>query len=194
MEIALFGGTFNPPTKAHHNIVQNCSRLEFIDEVWIMPSGQRDDKQFETSNEHRIDMLEQMIGDIVTEKTIHIETLEMNMNQATHTARTVDLLHRAFSMHHFWFVFGVDSYYDMPNWQDGQYLQDNLDMLIVPRDERVVEATDRVRWLPLSKDSFTSSTEIRRRIACGESFEGLTPPAVSDYIIEHGLYQDRISA
>ena len=34
-----------------------------------------------------------------------------------------------------------------------------------------------------------SATEIRRRIAAGEPIDGLTPPAVVDYIKEHHLYR-----
>jgi nicotinate-nucleotide adenylyltransferase len=33
-----------------------------------------------------------------------------------------------------------------------------------------------------------SSTQVRRRIAEGRSIEDLVPPAVADYIEEHGLY------
>jgi nicotinate-nucleotide adenylyltransferase len=35
-----------------------------------------------------------------------------------------------------------------------------------------------------------SSTEIRRRVAAGESLDGFTPPAVADYIAAHGLYRE----
>jgi nicotinate-nucleotide adenylyltransferase len=34
-----------------------------------------------------------------------------------------------------------------------------------------------------------SSSEIRERVARGESIDGLVPAAVADYIAEHGLYR-----
>jgi nicotinate-nucleotide adenylyltransferase len=39
-----------------------------------------------------------------------------------------------------------------------------------------------------------SSTEVRRRIASGESLDGLVPAAVERHIVQHGLYTTRTSA
>jgi nicotinate-nucleotide adenylyltransferase len=38
-----------------------------------------------------------------------------------------------------------------------------------------------------------SATEIRRRLAVGQPIDGLTPPAVVDYIKEHHLYRSAVA-
>jgi nicotinate-nucleotide adenylyltransferase len=38
-----------------------------------------------------------------------------------------------------------------------------------------------------------SSTEVRRRIAAGESLDGLVPAAVERHIVQHGLYTSATS-
>lgn len=189
MEIALFGGTFNPPTVAHQSILRECAQLPFIDEVWVMPSGQRRDKHFDTSDFHRISMLEAMIGDIVTDTNICIETIEMRADKETRTAKTHKLLQIMHPNHRFWFVFGMDTYHDMPKWDGGQELQNSLNILVVPRDDRVIESTDRVRWMPINKDDITSSTEVRDRVAKGLDISGLVCPAVEQYIVDEQLYR-----
>lgn len=190
MEIAIFGGTFNPPTKAHQTIIRECANLSFIDEVWVMPSGQRKDKQFETSDHHRIVMLEAVIGDIVTDTCIRIEQVEMQMNKKTSTTETYRVLRTIHPKHHFWFVFGMDAYMDMPNWKGGQELRDSMHMLVVPRDERIIEPTDRVRWLPINHEAFTSSTEVRNRVAAGQSIDNLVCSSVARYIFDTQLYSE----
>ena len=36
----------------------------------------------------------------------------------------------------------------------------------------------------------TSSSEVRRRLATGQSIDDLVPPAVAQYIAKHGLYRE----
>jgi len=40
-QIALYGGAFDPPHKAHIKIANNLTKLPFIDEVWLLPCGDR---------------------------------------------------------------------------------------------------------------------------------------------------------
>ena len=44
-QVALYGGAFDPPHKSHIQIVKSLIRIPFIDQVWLLPSGERDDKK-----------------------------------------------------------------------------------------------------------------------------------------------------
>ncbi len=43
--IALYGGAFDPPHKGHLAIIKNLNSLDFINEIWLLPCGDRNDKK-----------------------------------------------------------------------------------------------------------------------------------------------------
>lgn len=57
----IYGGAFNPPTRAHQAILQACidyaEQLSVDAEVWLMPSGDRVDKKIEASYADRLELL-----------------------------------------------------------------------------------------------------------------------------------------
>ena len=52
-KILLFPGAFNPPHNGHAEAIETVLRKESFDELWIVPSGKRDDKTITTSCEDR---------------------------------------------------------------------------------------------------------------------------------------------
>ena len=52
-KILLFPGAFNPPHNGHTEAVERALKKESFDELWIMPSGKRNDKTITTSYEQR---------------------------------------------------------------------------------------------------------------------------------------------
>ncbi len=63
MHIAIFGGTFNPPHKAHQHIAKYIVDHHLGDQVWYVPVfqhpwAQRMNKQRLTSYQHRLKMLQ----------------------------------------------------------------------------------------------------------------------------------------
>jgi len=69
-KIAIFGGSFDPPTIAHiqcaAEVYNNCKD---VDEVWIVPCGDgRKDKTLKTSGYHRLEMLKLILKDIIAEE------------------------------------------------------------------------------------------------------------------------------
>lgn len=45
INVALYGGAFDPPHLGHLSIINELQSIEFIQEVWLLPSGDRDDKK-----------------------------------------------------------------------------------------------------------------------------------------------------
>lgn len=57
-KIAVYGGSFNPPTKSHYEIMRMLIeeikiKDESVDEVWMIPCGDRTDKKLATPGEKR---------------------------------------------------------------------------------------------------------------------------------------------
>lgn len=189
MEIAIIGGSFNPPTNAHAAIMLGCLELAGIDEVWVMPSGNRADKRYGVADTDRLNMLKLTHKEVFNfDKRLKITGFEIdNLPQPTQTWQTVKALQKHYPNYNFWFVFGDDSYFDMPRWQNGRKLQKELKMLIVPRNGQGIPVSKRVKILRVAS-SRISSTEVRERSKSGKPIGHMVCDSVRSYIGEHELY------
>ena len=56
--IAVYGGSFDPPTKSHMDLIDIvANKTSFFEEVWVIPCGKREDKPQMSEGQHRVDML-----------------------------------------------------------------------------------------------------------------------------------------
>lgn len=176
IETIIYGGAFNPPTLAHEAILQACvdhaSTVEA--DVWLLPSGDRIDKQIPVSRERRLGYIAAMIEDIETMVTkIEIVTSELDRTVAVETYDTVRELARSNPDRHFTWVFGADSTETMAEWKKGKWLLENLSMLVVERPGSVINpAARQVTGLSIPELA-VSSTEVRQRLETGETVRHL---------------------
>ncbi len=79
-ETVLFGGAFNPPTRAHEAILQAC--VEYAEpraaDVWVVPSASRADKTIETSRELRLEYCQALTRDVLR-RTVQIDVQMMEL-------------------------------------------------------------------------------------------------------------------
>lgn len=189
-EIAIFGGTFDPPTRAHEAIIDACLAQPTVDEVWVMPSGYRADKPGMQSNAVRTELLEVMRAvEYPENERIKITDIEQRLPQPTETCHTVDALEVVRPNDRFWFVFGADSYQNMPDWHRGTELRSRIGMLLIPRPgAELPPEADRLKHLAIDeRHAHVSSTAIRAACALGIEIPGVNP-AVAAYITKHELY------
>jgi nicotinic acid mononucleotide adenylyltransferase len=59
--VALYGGSFDPPHKSHIALIRYLQKIPFIDEVWLLPCGDRNDKKLLLSKISTIQSHEQDI-------------------------------------------------------------------------------------------------------------------------------------
>ncbi len=177
----IYGGAFNPPTRAHQAILQACvDRAEQTGaDVWLMPSGSRTDKTIEVSREDRLRMLDALVEDVVARTVhIHIDTSELDKARQTETFDTVLHFDKSYPDRQFIWVFGSDSIETMPDWYMGEWMVDNLPMLVVERPGAPIRRLGR-HASRLSVDSITvSSTEVRQKLAAHEPVDDLVTPTV----------------
>lgn len=187
-EIAIFGGTFDPPTLAHEAIIASCLDRPDMDEVWVMPSGSRPDKPSMLSDCIRLEMLDEVHAEsFSSDEKLVITNFEMKLPRPTQTADTVKALKRDCPQDNFWFVFGADSYWDMPNWKSGEELRRDLSMLIVPRSGMTMPPeVGNVRHLKV--DQPVSSTIVREAIMAGRPVNGFVSSAIARYLDNNRCY------
>jgi len=188
-EVAVFGGSFNPPTVAHEAVIQACLNADFIDEVWVMPSRSRTDKTINTDGQSRTQMLELLKAEAFeADDRLLISDIELHLPRPTMTARTVGALALAYPTVRFWFVFGTDAFLSMPEWKDGVRLQSELPILLVERGKKIHCAQSNVFELSIGDHAEVSSTQVRNAVQSGKDIRAFVCPSVEKYIRNNNLY------
>lgn len=187
-EVVVYGGAFNPPTRAHEQILQAC--VEYAGEnngdVWLLPSASRADKAIDVSIARRIALCEALSRDVVRNMVeVRVETSELTRGVQTETYDTVQEFAARYPDRHFRWVFGSDSVATMSEWQGGAWMQDNLSMLVVDRPgcEPIDVRENAVHLAVAPMD--TSSTELRGRIARGEDYRTLVGHEVAQVLASY---------
>lgn len=188
-KVLIFGGAFSPPTLAHEAIIAECLKLPGFDEVWLLPSNDRDDKTMSASAEHRLAMLNIMITSrFADEPRLGISEFELALPHETKTSKTVQALAKTHPDAQFWFVFGNDSYRDMPNWQGGLQLKSTLNLVVFGDKKPAGLAAGAIFMGTPAEYSDVSSTLARQSLAHRNKAVGLVNDKVAQYAVAHNLY------
>jgi nicotinate-nucleotide adenylyltransferase len=184
MKILIFGGSFNPPTLAHEAIISKALSLPEFDEVWVMPSTSRYDKQIPVSGDDRLKMLKLIKKHTFgNDPRLVISDYEFKLPHNSEMYKTILALEQHFPGDEFWFVFGGDSYDTIPDWPRGEWLTKNMNVIVIsdtPRDTTTYSLSDELTNI--------SSTEARRRVSANKKIDNLVSPAVKYFIQQHNLY------
>jgi len=189
-KIGLYGGSFNPIHNSHIGIIDSVINKGAMDEVWVMlcknhPFG----KNF-VSLEHRIEMLKEAT---IGMNNVKINYTEVLSEEKSYTSDTLKKLRKEHPDKEFYLILGIDALNDLDKWHDSTYIRKTTPLIIVNREGYPfkhysnISIEDVVENIPEM-----SSTNIRERIACGESIHGMVPNNIEKYILEHGLYKDPV--
>lgn len=194
-KIAIFGGSFNPPTIGHRNAALFLSTK--FDQVIVVPCGGRTDKAGEISHRqavHRLTMCTLTFYDL--KPNVVIDFFDIARAQFT---RTLEIQKRYEHLGEIWHVVGCDLVMGgadgcaeiQKKWEHGVWLWENLNFAILPRAGYQVRTNDypphhEVFWFNNSKGS---STKVREVAAKKQPLSGLVLPDVETYIKVHHLYE-----
>ncbi len=191
--VLIFGGGFNPPTLAHQEIINACLGLPDFTEVWVMPSGNRFDKQMNVDDSDRLEMLNLIKQyEFNNNSRLKISDFELHLPRPTQTYKTVAALKALHSNIDFWFTFGADSYQGMPNWDRGLELQSSLNMVIFERGNTDMPQREDIIKLRLNDHNGLSSTEARIAACDNRPLEGFVCQSVKRYIEKRNLYRTMV--
>ena len=185
-ETVIYGGMFDPPTRAHQGIFQSC--IDYAEprgaDVWLMPSGTRIDKENTVSRDRRIAYVQAMVAGVLNRTVaVGIETMELDRTRNTETIETVREMNARYPERSFTWVFGSDSVATMPTWGGGEWMMDNLSMLIVERPNYpIVELGKNAMRLQVATMT-TSSTQVRERLQHNQPVGDLVIPEVERLLV-----------
>ena len=175
-EIALFGGSFDPPHVGHLLAASYVLAVEPVDELWFVPVlAHPFGKQLQGSYDHRVELCERMAGQL---RGARVSRAEQESGQA----RTVDLLEWLHQKHPgtTWaLVLGTDLDAERSQWKNFPRIQELARIITIQRAGHSQTAI-----LPE-----VSSTQVRTLLNTGADVSHLVPRAVVDAIRAAGTYR-----
>ena len=195
--IVIFGGTFNPPTRAHLDIATEALYYLDAEKVLFVPVSDLYKKDDVEISYHRVNMLNLAIGNF---RRLEIDFTEVDAVKLTYTYETIEKIKSQYQNKELFLLIGADNLEDFKNWKNQRSIMENCSLLVVNRNnssideiiesnEILTEFKDKIIEAPIEEIEI-SSTEVRNRIASGEleGLENLVDKEVIEYMVENKLY------
>jgi nicotinate-nucleotide adenylyltransferase len=198
MRIALFGGTFDPPHRGHLGAATLAAQSFQLDKVLFAPVGIQPLKEGRptTPFAHRLAMVRLACAVDSRFEPSMIDSPRPG-GAPNYTVETLASLRQQFPSATLFSLVGADSFLSLPHWKEPNRLLALAEWIVISRPGSPLndlsslnlspEELRRVHCIETMQDDI-SATDLRRRLAAGEDTAGLLPPAVAQYILQHGLY------
>ena len=185
---ALLGGTFNPLHNGHLTIARSVLEQGLADEVWILitPCNPWKTDQILLDDKLRYDMAAEAVKEI---KGIHVSDYEFHLPQPSYTADTLRSISADYPDREFILTIGADNWVKFDEWRDYSYIKSNYKIIVYPRTGYETTPTPGGVTLLDCPLVDLSSTDIRKRVANGESINEMVPASVARTIKELNLYR-----
>lgn len=206
MRLGIFGGTFDPVHYGHLLLAESCREQLRLDEVCFVPAAMPPHKQKRPLSpaSARIEMLELATSG---QQTFSVCRHEIERGGVSYTVDTLAQLKAEDPRRELFFLMGADSLRDLSGWKDPQRICQLAIPVVVRRASLGVhDRSESLDWHGLQELVAAermqtirehqvqmprvdlSSSEMRRRVAAGQSIRYRTPRAVEKYIETHRLY------
>lgn len=147
MNIALLGGSFNPPHICHIFIAQYVLATADIEQIWFLPCYQHAFGKRLAPFEHRLALCQLAVASC-PENRIKVLPLEQERQGTSWTIDTVRYVTQMFPDMHFMWIIGSDVLSELERWKDFEQLQELISFIIIPR-----AGAEPLDVSPLSHDS-----------------------------------------
>jgi len=181
LEVALLGGSFNPPHVGHVLAAHYVRATQPVDEVWLMPTFHHPFGKPSVDYRHRLRMCELIAQD--ASGWLKVSDVERELGGEGRTVDTLEFLTRRHPGHRWTLVIGSDILKDLPHWKQFDRIQQLARVLVLnragfPSEKAVGPAL-----------ALVSSTEVREQLRSGQRASALIPHRVLEYVQAHGLYR-----
>ncbi|MBI4850436.1 MAG: NAD(+)/NADH kinase [Acidobacteria bacterium] len=191
--IAIFGGSFDPPGLHHRRIAEELAK--YFDKVIVVPCGTRLDKITTVDPVHRASMVDATFRGM---KNVEVELFDLE--NATFT-RTHELDERFREQGNIWHVIGTEWIYGGSqgksaieiSWERGLDVWQELQFVVITRQGFDYDSKDLPPKYKLLNIKFVgSSAKIREELFRHQPINQLVTSEVDHYIKRYGLYRGRI--
>lgn len=193
LNVAIFGGAFDPVTRGHIEIVEYLSPS--FDQVWFLPCFDHTFGKKMTHVDFRLDMCQLASSRFPNVKTCNYEVARQIVGGTYEVLRS--LMDEPYCKNvRFHFVIGQDNADHADKWVRWSDLEELVPFVVMPRKGYPL-CTDPNAWYRKNPHTYASkfksreisSTEVRKMLAEDDAeAEEHLDPAVFKYIHHHGLY------
>lgn len=208
--LGVLGGTFDPIHYGHLDAGDAAQRALDLEQVCVIPARHPPHRRADphASARHRVALVALAIE---PRDGWRISDAELRRQGPSYTFDTLrELQTKGWTPSQIFFILGADAFADIATWRRFPEVLDEANFVAIARPGSSLDAslgrTDavaaRVKTLealhapsggtgvfPIEAQTRDiSSSEVRRRLAAGESIDDLVPPAVATYIAAHHLY------
>ena len=197
-KMGLLGGSFDPIHQGHIDMALRMAEALGLDGVVLMPTFVPPHKIRESmaSAEHRLEMCRLAAQE---HPLLQVSDLELTRAGASFTVDTLTALQEQAPDTRWHLITGADMFVTLRTWHRFADIARMAVLCTFPREgtdlSRLQAYAEELKadgvdcYVDIHPIMTVSSTDIRCRVAAGESLSGLVPEAVERYIAEHGLYR-----
>jgi nicotinate-nucleotide adenylyltransferase len=205
MRLGVLGGSFDPIHYGHLLLAESCREQLSLQQVWFLPAAVPPHKQQRAlaAAVQRAEMIELAISG---HAAFSVCRHEVDRGGVNYTVDTLAHLKAEDPARELFFLMGADSLRDLWTWKDPARLCQIATPVIVARSDgdsngeqdwqAVGQLVPADRLLEIRRHQVQmprmdlSSSEIRERVAQGQSIRYRVPRAVEKYIETHQLYRE----
>ena len=194
--VAVLGGTFDPVHVGHIALATRARDSIGATESWLVPSRAPALREEPVAPAQlRLAMLEAAVRGTSGVRVLDVELRRRGVSHTIDTLVGLQLTNPGVVP---WWILGADAARHLPEWHRSGDLLAILNLVVVQRAGTPRFDDDEARALGLAPDRTmvldltppaVSASDVRRRVAAGESITGLVPRAVADIVAASGLYR-----
>ncbi|CAN5215494.1 nicotinate-nucleotide adenylyltransferase [soil metagenome] len=185
-KIGLYGGTFDPIHCAHLILARDAAEQLLLDEVIFVPAAVSPHKLDEAQTPAAI-RLEMLQAALAGERRFTVHEAELHRPPPSYTIDTVEQFRRAHPDDQVFYLVGSDHLPRLHTWHRFSDLQELVQFVVLERGNAHPHPGE---YRTIQRQIGISATEIRNRVASGQSIRYLVPEAVAAIIERHQLYQE----
>jgi nicotinate-nucleotide adenylyltransferase len=189
MNIAIFGGTFNPIHKGHLFLAEQAEKILGLNKVIFVPAYIPPHKSCSDiiSAAERFHMIKLAISG---RKSFSVSCLEIEKRKKIYSVDTVRYFKKKFPNHtRLFFLIGADQLKGLSSWKDADKLIGLCEFVVFSRPGFSLKENPHDIKVARIEELDISSTQVRDRIKNNKSIKRFVPKSVADYIMSNNLYK-----
>ena len=134
MKIGIFGGSFDPFTIGHANVVKKTFQQLKLDKVIIVPTTvnyYRPDKRYLFTFDEKVRIIQNFTCGI--RENVEIDTIEKDKDGSWRTIDLVQYFKKKFPTDNLYLIIGEDSYNDFKTWTRWEEILDYVQLAVANR-------------------------------------------------------------